>query len=545
MYLLPVVLCALVLVICLLSVLYHRKQTQKHQVTIQPFLEEQESTIQQAQSDCRVTAERVDSISQKRNQSNKRLLSRLDQAVMESQIYQIYSTGIYQTRAMTCRAKSAGPVLSRADNFGRCPDADVEDPGVWTAKGPETHAGWKEQELEKLGGKESKEKDSDCGSKEKEERAGITEMENKLGHVERQDDTFFTNLKIGVKYEQNLNGEKNKPTLEENVQDQGFVQTEDLVQSEEESYSDDLCSSSARSQPSQEHVDGFQALGDVENMPYFTIGADPKNQSPNPEQKASTGQWNLRRIRRTLSWPPTAAQWKKQLAQTQQLLNVSPKLIFVTQYEYHIGMFPSGISSAIPENVPQASCSGFPKQQLQIKDHKHIKPFMEVADFGNQARIQDSSSFTGDYGEIEEGQSEMLKSYSPSNSEAKRSDLVTVKPRMSSQAATEVKMKSSQKKVINKTPKNGLTQGKSGRQPRRVERDGKKVVQDKQRDQSHSSSSAHPSGGSPSDDNLLVGNEYTFIDLLHEVVENHGRWTRERWRQSHMNKQKNKEVTKS
>ncbi|XP_069465651.1 uncharacterized protein [Ambystoma mexicanum] len=39
--------------------------------------------------------------------------------------------------------------------------------------------------------------------------------------------------------------------------------------------------------------------------------------------------------------------------------------------------------------------------------------------------------------------------------------------------------------------------------------------------------------GSPSDDNLLENNEYNFIDLLHEVVENHGRWTRERWKQTH------------
>ncbi|KAL0192754.1 hypothetical protein M9458_011050, partial [Cirrhinus mrigala] len=38
---------------------------------------------------------------------------------------------------------------------------------------------------------------------------------------------------------------------------------------------------------------------------------------------------------------------------------------------------------------------------------------------------------------------------------------------------------------------------------------------------------APPAGGSPKDDSLLLGNEYTFIDLLHEVVENHGRWTRD------------------
>lgn len=544
-----------------MSVLYHRKQEQKHRVTIQPFPEEQESA-RQVQPDCTAMPEisnKVKSIScdQKRKQSNNRLLSRLDQTVLESQIYQIYSRGVYRTREMTGRAKSAEPVLTRTDGFGRRPDAEVEDPGVWMVKDKEIHhAGWAGQELEKLDGKktELKEKEGMYGSKEEEEQVGKTgEVEKKHRLVERQDEEFITTLKTGVEYELNLEvGEKDKHNLDAlgNVKNQEFWHTEDSVPSEEECDSDsdeyNLSTSLSRSQPPQEHDDGFQPLRDVENMPYLTIGADPEKQSPNPEQictKASNGQLNLRPIRRTLSWPPTAAQWKKQWAQTQQVLNASPKLIFVTQYEYHIGMFPSGISSAIPENIPQASCSGFPEQQLQIKDLEHIqsvKPSVEIGEFDNQSCIQNLSSLTRDHVKINEGQSEVMKSCAPTNSEA-HSDLVTVKPLcegMSSEAANEVKLRSSKKKKTNPTPKDEETRAISGRQLRRAERDGRKVLRDKQRDQSHSNSGAHPSGGSPSDDNLLVDNEYTFIDLLHEVAENHGRWTRDRWRQSHMNKQK-------
>lgn len=40
-------------------------------------------------------------------------------------------------------------------------------------------------------------------------------------------------------------------------------------------------------------------------------------------------------------------------------------------------------------------------------------------------------------------------------------------------------------------------------------------------------------GVTPNDETLLSGNEYVFVDLLHEVVQNKGRWTRERWRQTH------------
>lgn len=50
---------------------------------------------------------------------------------------------------------------------------------------------------------------------------------------------------------------------------------------------------------------------------------------------------------------------------------------------------------------------------------------------------------------------------------------------------------------------------------------------------------AAPSGGtSPDDETLLSGNEYVFMNLLHEVAQNNGRWTRERWRQTHVNKQR-------
>lgn len=550
------VLCALVLVICVLSVLYHRKQEQKHRVTIQPFSEEQESA-RKAQPDCRAMPEmsdKVKSIScdQKRKQLSNRLSLRLDQTVLESQICQIYSTGICQTKEMTGRAKSAEPVLSRTGGFGRRPGAELENPGVWMVKDQEMHAEWIGRECEKLDGKKDKElkdKEVEYGSEEEEEQAGKTQMETTRRPVEGQNDEFISTS--GVKYELNLEGKENN--FEGNRKDRRFMITEVSVPSEDEYDSDDdeynLSSSLAKSQHSHEHDDGLQLLGDVENLPYLTIGPDPDKQSPNPEQictETSAGQLNLRPIRRTLSWPPTAAQWKKQWAQTQQVLNISPRFMLVTQYEYHIGMLPLGIASTMTENIPQASCSGFPEQQLQINDLEPIRS-VEIGEFFNQSCIQDMSSLSRDYVETKEGQSAMIEGHPPITSEA-HPDLVTVQPiseGMKSKAAKELKMKSSKKKKTNQTRKDKRARAVSGRQPRRVEREGREVPRDRQRDQSHSSSGAHPSGGSPSDDNLLVDNEYTFIDLLHEVVENHGRWTRDRWRQSHMSKQKPKQVTKS
>lgn len=55
-------------------------------------------------------------------------------------------------------------------------------------------------------------------------------------------------------------------------------------------------------------------------------------------------------------------------------------------------------------------------------------------------------------------------------------------------------------------------------------------------------SSKRPSGGvTPNDETLLSGNDYVFMDLLHEVTQNKGRWTRERWKQVHTNKPGRKE----
>lgn len=67
----------------------------------------------------------------------------------------------------------------------------------------------------------------------------------------------------------------------------------------------------------------------------------------------------------------------------------------------------------------------------------------------------------------------------------------------------------------------------------------KPAVMSRPRAENRGTGSKAPSGGaSPDDETLLSGNEYAFMDLLHEVVQNNGRWTRERWRQTHVNRQR-------
>ncbi|XP_070690413.1 uncharacterized protein [Pempheris klunzingeri] len=69
--------------------------------------------------------------------------------------------------------------------------------------------------------------------------------------------------------------------------------------------------------------------------------------------------------------------------------------------------------------------------------------------------------------------------------------------------------------------------------------EAKRAAASRQRKENRGSGSKAPSGGtSPDDETLLSGNEYAFMDLLHEVAQNNGRWTRERWKQIHVNKQR-------
>ena len=91
----------------------------------------------------------------------------------------------------------------------------------------------------------------------------------------------------------------------------------------------------------------------------------------------------------------------------------------------------------------------------------------------------------------------------------------------------------SSSEVKREKSRTGTSQSK--RRPRessRTKREGS------QADKSTTGASVLPKPGSPGDESLLRDNEYVFIDLLHEVVENRGRWTRERWRQSHLNRKK-------
>ncbi|KAL6465462.1 hypothetical protein MHYP_G00255950 [Metynnis hypsauchen] len=579
-----VVLCALVLVICVLSVLYHRKRERKHLQTIRPSPEEPECG-KRVQSDCSEALERSKNVQLlvsdliKKPYYRTEVLQRLDQTVLNtekmSQIYQIYGTGVYQNGDRNNRAKSAGPVLSRTDVFGRRLDTKVEDQkDLKQIKHEEmcvTCPSEKDNyEMFLDGMMEAREEQQECGTEEEE----LQKMERKPLQVEKVDgggDEFSTTLERREKHKEN----QMMGLVEENAKKQEFLHNDDTVVSEEE-VKDNLISSLAGHELSQPGSDDcFQPFEDSETIPYLTIGTDPENQNlkqiPN---EASTQLVPSRPIRRVLTWPPTAAQWKKQWAQNQQILSVFPEFVFVAGcqhqnstfpfstsstspediVQHQVNIFPSSISSASPEDILQGSCSGSNTMHKSARkdatDIKTVELLKEISESATKSYIQNlHSNSTQESAKLNEAQCGIINHNPLLNSK----DLVHSSPlseemhneeSMNPSEESDIVKRGSQTKKKDQTPKSEQMVFKSERQSRIRDKEGRPAPKG-QGDQSGSGSRVPPSGGSPSDDSLLVDNEYAFIDLLHEVVENHGRWTRERWRQSHMNKQKHKPSGKS
>nr|XP_029494286.1 uncharacterized protein LOC115111895 isoform X1 [Oncorhynchus nerka] len=271
---------------------------------------------------------------------------------------------------------------------------------------------------------------------------------------------------------------------------------------------------------------------DSETIPYLTIGADPAE--PNLERhKGPSPQKVMTRIS---TWPPTSAQWQT-----------------------HFAIQREGIC-VFPENDPGQQVKGETENQSPDQEFEQIQS-PDPGETENQSSdleqefkddtdnrsadvsvsVLESSPPEGVMGEVnaEENCSTPpdLETSSPEYDpeplieiSETLSDLVDTS--LSSNVLTQTETNPGQEnpeeldnkptQIINRAVQ---SEGKSNRKgvPKRAGR-------------SRESSGAPPSGVSPSDDNLLLDNEYAYIDLLHEVVQNQGRWTRERWKQTHLNK---------
>ncbi|XP_067261883.1 uncharacterized protein [Chanodichthys erythropterus] len=568
-----VVLCALVLVICVLSVLYHRKRERKHLQAVKPSSEKSE-IIQASNTTAKSYGEehrKVKSeLANKTQIATREVLLRTNQMVVGderiSQIYHIYSSGKYETREPIKRVSSAGPILCRTEMFAKQTEAEAatEEVGV---RNDEYYNGWmisekqddnlKIEEVEKL-------EDGENVANEKFSNTTDTLVSHMEG-LQEDDKDIGTDKSVKA------------GTSLDKVVPQNGVEI-DMVKDLNE------LTVGAGSQVSQDilqvkHVTS-QSEETAEKLPYLTIGADPENQTSVVNQNTAKGTSGpLRPIRRVLTWPPTAVQWKKQWAQNQQVLNVFPKLIFVTGCRHEIRPFHPRISPATLPTAPQFSALEFlpeiaaPMEDVRVAIDEDTyrasleSPTQKVQHFTAQEHFTNANISLREDGRIITNEktwrsglestifSDLSSKNSPIEESEVCSELFSIfnpsfggtksKPAVGEEIINKDYMEEMQsvKKKTHRDHQSEQVVSELQKQSRRVEKKVQRADRDQRRGQAcnGSDSRAPPSGGSPKDDSLLLGNEYTFIDLLHEVVENHGRWTRDRWRQTQKNKHKLKQ----
>ncbi|XP_014026661.2 uncharacterized protein isoform X2 [Salmo salar] len=280
---------------------------------------------------------------------------------------------------------------------------------------------------------------------------------------------------------------------------------------------------------------------DSETIPYLTIGADPAE--PNLERhKGPSPQKVMTRIS---TWPPTSAQWQTHFAIQREGLCVFPENDPGQEVEGGTeNQSPDHEVKQIQSPDPGETKNQSPDLEQEFKDetdNRSADVSVSVLESSPSPIALESSPPEGDMGEVNaEENCSTSPEYDPVSLDDTEpeplietsetlSDLVDTS--LSSNALTQTETNPGQEnpeeldnkptQIINRAVQ---SEGKSNRNgvPKRAGRSRE--------------STAPPSGVSPSDDNLLLDNEYVYIDLLHEVVQNQGRWTRERWKQTHLNK---------
>ncbi|KAF4112897.1 hypothetical protein G5714_005442 [Onychostoma macrolepis] len=570
-----VVLCALVLVICVLSALYHRKRERKHLQAVKPASEKSEmsrTSESTAKSNGEENRKVKSEIANKTHIATTEVLLRANQMVVGdekiSQIYHIYSSGPYDAREPIKRVRSAGPVLCRMEMFSKPTEAEAATDEVGV-RNDDYYNGWRTSENTK---------DNVCVNIEEVEKL---EDGKRIADEEKEGSTEVSNATDTLESHEDL-GEKNEDT-DECVRAGTRVDKDVLQHSVESNVLDHLNELAVGAGSSQEVLRVKHVISQTEetdeNLPYLTIGAGPENQTTGVDQNTAKETFGpLRPIRRVLTWPPTAAQWKKQWAQNQQVLNVFPQLIFVTGCRHEIRPFPPSISPTIFPTAPQFTALEFlpeitsPMEDVPVAIDEDT--YRESLKSSNQRVLHFSAKECFSNTNIsprEDGRiitngetwtsglestvfSDLSSKNSPIDDSEVCSELFSIfnpsfggsKPKPA--YGEEINNKDDVEKIQSvKTKANRVHQSEQvpselQKQSRRAGKAAQRAQRDRQGQMCEGSDSrAPPAGGSPKDDSLLLGNEYTFIDLLHEVVENHGRWTRDRWRQTQKNKHKLKQ----
>lgn len=242
------------------------------------------------------------------------------------------------------------------------------------------------------------------------------------------------------------------------------------------------------------------AVANTDTLPYLTIGI-------NQSSKESTGGAGQRSqigtvIGRISTWPPTAIQWRRMEEEGSDICTVwTPK-------------FPDEATNVLHP-------SGF----------RHDKPDHET----EKSQIEDLLMKVGhcQTPKLNEKTAYVSETHVPAGTKQEEQDTVQ-------DPATVRETKNLKTREVGQTRELKPAEENAEKSSKKTERRKGTKRAETSRERAENRCGTGPKtpsgGGSPDDETLLSGNEYAFMDLLHEVVQNNGRWTRERWKQAHGNK---------
>ncbi|XP_063754122.1 uncharacterized protein LOC134874063 isoform X2 [Eleginops maclovinus] len=248
----------------------------------------------------------------------------------------------------------------------------------------------------------------------------------------------------------------------------------------------------------------------TDTAPYLSIGTvqnkltsdDFNKQSTDAGQRSQGG----RVIGRISTWPPSAVQWQARCKMKEEEGEGSD--VFTDWTLQFSGEVVKGLNQ---EQHPFASDLDKQEEEIEKNQHDPLKMSVVHMTFGLSQSFQQNDD-----------------TISPSE------DLSTSDTRLEEQLRQEEVMQD----VANVTQ--NLNQ--SPNQVQKSAGNAELKSSKKRNEASRQRAAKAPSGGaSPDDETLLSGNKYAFIDLLHEVSQNNGRWTRDRWRQIHVDKQRHQD----
>ncbi|XP_026176470.1 uncharacterized protein LOC113138349 isoform X2 [Mastacembelus armatus] len=247
----------------------------------------------------------------------------------------------------------------------------------------------------------------------------------------------------------------------------------------------------------------------TETVPYLSIGTNPDEL--NKHSSDTSGHRSLTFMARISTWPPTATQWQAR-CKMQEGEERRTDVFTVWAENERLKFLNEAKKSVNKVEHPCGPAQGQMEDEIQRNQTEDLQPAPTNA--------SPATKHT---------QSSKPKKKTTSVSEAQTQE--EIQEEVIHDPATESETKT-------------LNQKKPGDNPdlepanKSIKKSSNKAEQrNEPKPATGSTGSKGPSGGaSPDDETLLSGNEFAFMDLLHEVVQNNGRWTRERWKQIHVDK---------